>query len=211
MGTSKKYKNIASHYERCLEAYGDSHKGVDWPNEEDALKRYEVMLEVIKEKEKKVSVLDFGCGAAHLYQYIKDTDRTDQIAYTGSDISEKFISLSKKKFPGISFHQLDVLADDLKDFPSFDYLILNGVFTEKQDLSFEEMWDFFTKMLLAIYPLATKGIAFNVMSKAVDWEREDLFHVSTDKLIDFICENLSRNFVLRNDYGLYEYTVYLYK
>ena len=48
-------------------------------------------------------------------------------------------------------------------------------------------------------------------SKNVDWERDDLFHLSLDKLSGFLCEKITRNFVIRNDYGLYEYTVYVLK
>ena len=49
------------------------------------------------------------------------------------------------------------------------------------------------------------------MFKLVDWERDDLFHVSIDELGWFLKNNLSRNFVIRNDYKLYEYTTYVYK
>ncbi len=49
------------------------------------------------------------------------------------------------------------------------------------------------------------------MSKQVDWERDDLFHLPLDQMADFVCGNLSRNFVIRNDYGLYEYTTYVYR
>lgn len=49
------------------------------------------------------------------------------------------------------------------------------------------------------------------MSKDVDWEREDLFHLSLDELSNFLTKEVSRNFIIRNDYGLYEYTTYLYK
>ena len=48
------------------------------------------------------------------------------------------------------------------------------------------------------------------MSKQVDWERDDLFHLPLDLLADYLTRNLSRHFVIRNDYGLYEYTVYVY-
>ena len=88
---------------------------------------------------------------------------------------------------------------------------MNGVFTEKRELSFDEMWEYFTQLIIRTNSLCNKGFAFNVMSKNVDWEREDLFHVSLDLLSDFLCKNINRNFVVRNDYGLYEYTVYIYK
>ena len=41
------YKNLFQHYENCFETHGDNHKGVDWPNKEDAIKRYEIMLNII--------------------------------------------------------------------------------------------------------------------------------------------------------------------
>ncbi|MFT6034498.1 MAG: hypothetical protein ACI9XJ_000064 [Marivirga sp.] len=66
-------------------------------------------------------------------------------------------------------------------------------------------------MVHVLFSKIEKGMAFNVMSKAVDWERWDLFHLSTDVLIDFLAKEVSRNFIIRNDYGLYEYTVYIYK
>jgi len=55
------------------------------------------------------------------------------------------------------------------------------------------------------------GIAFNLMSKHVDWERDDLFHVDLDTIGLFCSEFLSRNFVIRHDYKLFEYTIYCYK
>ena len=88
---------------------------------------------------------------------------------------------------------------------------MNGVFTEKRDLEFDAMFEYMQNLLSLVFDKCKYGIAFNLMSKNVDWEREDLFHVSLDLITGFICKNLTRNFVIRNDYGLYEYTVYVYK
>jgi|SRR5690606_35044526 len=208
----KDYTVIVEHYESCFEKYGDTPKGMDWPNEDDAVKRYGIMLDVVTEKNSTVSLLDFGCGTSHLLEFIyKNEEKYKYINYSGADISSKFITLSKSKFPQINYYCVDILKHGLSNIPSFDYIILNGVFTEKHTLSYDEMWEFFQKMILTLFEKVDKGIAFNVMSKSVDWEREDLFHLSTDVLIDFMTKNLSRNFIIRNDYGLYEYTVYLYK
>jgi SAM-dependent methyltransferase len=210
---SKKYlDSIVKHYENCLDKHGDSHLGVDWPKLEDVNVRYKVMIDVIrfaKEDLHEISLLDFGCGTANLLQFINDK-KIEDINYSGLDISEKFISLCREKFPSFSFYCVDIL-NKKSELPNFDFVVLNGVFTEKRELSFEEMWEYFCKMLYKVFSISNKGIAFNVMSKAVEWEREDLFHVPTDLLIDFLTKNLTRNFILRNDYGLYEYTTYLYK
>ena len=201
---------IVSHYEDCLEKYGDSYLGVDWPNQADALTRYQVMLDVIREKgSSRVRLLDFGCGASHLYDYIL-ANKINHIDYAGLDISEKFVQLSKKKHPQISYYCLDILQSAI-ELPTFDYVVLNGVFTEKRELAHREMWNYFKQMILKVFEIAQNGIAFNVMSSHVDWEREDLFHLPMDKLAEFLVKEVSRNFIIRNDYRLYEYTTYVYR
>lgn len=212
MTQTKKYANIVDHYEKCLEKYGDTHLGVDWPKAEDVDTRYQVMLEGMHFRRRaaaETSLLDFGCGASHLYEYMLRQGLTG-ITYSGLDLSDKFVQLSQQKFPGNQYYCIDLL-DNPNAIPDFDYIVMNGIFTEKRELSFEEMFTYFQALLTAVFNKAKTGVAFNVMSKAVDWERWDLFHLPTDLLIGFVTKNLSRHFIIRNDYGLYEYTVYLYK
>ena len=208
----KKYDNIIAHYEDCLEKHGDSHLGVDWPKIEDVATRYQVMLDIIKFDSLATgspSVLDFGCGTAHLLEFIQKNNYST-IHYSGLDISPKFIGVAKQKFPETSFYCCDVLETPY-ELPVFDYIVMNGVFTEKRALTFDEMWDYFISLITLLFAKSARGIAFNVMSKNVDWERDDLFHVSHDVLTAFLCKNLSRHYIIRNDYGLYEYTVYVFK
>lgn len=58
---------LVRHYEACLARYGDNHRGVDWPVADDVVTRHDVMLDVIRGTRRGVSLLDFGCGAAHLH------------------------------------------------------------------------------------------------------------------------------------------------
>lgn len=199
------YLDIAKHYEECFEKHGDNHLGVDWPNHEDTLKRYQIMLDITTPES---SLLDFGCGTSALYQYAIDT-KQNNFNYSGLDITSAFVEKSKEKFPNQTFYHKDILVDN--DIPNFDYIVCNGTFTEKRDLSYDEMFEFFSNTIKILWNKTNKGIAFNLMSKHVDWERDDLFHVSLDKLGWFLKDNLSRNFTIRNDYKLYEYTTYVYK
>lgn len=203
------YKSIVTFYEKCFDKHGDTHKGLDWPNMPDLIRRYDTMLGVIKEDEKEVSLLDLGCGTAMLYDYIKK-GKKHRIKYAGLDLSLKFIERCKAKFPGIDFYCADILKNPEQIEP-FDYIVMNGVFTEKIDLSYEEMLDYFKKMLRVIFSKTLTGLAFNVMSKQVEWEKDFLFHLPLDTLADFVTKELTRNFVIKNDYGLYEYTTYVYK
>ncbi len=207
----KNYLSIVSHYESCLERHGDTHLGVDWPKKEDADTRYKVMLEIIRREDeaRTVRLLDFGCGASHLYEHIVRCGRRN-IAYSGLDLSEKFVRLSKDKFPANEYYCVDML-DDEAAIPGFDYVVMNGVFTEKRRLTFDEMFSYFKQLVKKVFDKAEVGLAFNAMSKHVDWEREDLFHLPFDLLAGFLKQELTRNFVIRNDYGLYEYTTYVYR
>jgi hypothetical protein len=204
-----KYQSIIDHYESCLAQYGDSHLGVDWPNKQDAERRYRVMLEVIREHKRELTLLDFGCGASHLYSYMQSSSFAE-LEYHGLDASPAFCALSQSKYPANNYYCVDVLAEP-EGLGIFDYIVMNGVFTEKRELEFDEMYEYFKQILHVVFPKVRCGLAFNVMTKAVDWERDDLFHLSIDTLVSFLTKELSRHFIIRNDYGLYEYTVYLYK
>lgn len=204
-----KHRTIISHYEACLARHGDSHLGVDWPNKQDAVKRYAVMLDMIEIHRAEATLLDFGCGASHLYDFLQQSGRSG-ITYHGLDASPAFYELSRNKYPENTYYCLDVIADPEK-LAEFDYVIMNGVFTEKCDLEFHEMLAYFQQVLRTVFSKVRCGLAFNVMSSAVDWERDDLFHLPLDTLAAFLTKEISRHFVIRNDYGLYEYTVYVYK
>src|SRR6185436_16157292 len=84
-------------------------------------------------------------------------------------------------------------------------------FTVKADLTSEQMWSFMESTLRHVWPYVRRGVAFNLMSKIVDWEREDLFHVGFDDCARFLQQLAGRRVRFRADYGLYEYTAYAYK
>ena len=210
--TQPRYRAIVEHYEACLERNGDTHLGVDWPRAEDVPVRHAVMLDVIRRPLPRapVRLLDFGCGASHLYEHIR-AQGTNDISYAGIDLSERFVELSRSKFPDNEYWCMDILADEADSLPRFDYAVMSGVFTERVSLSFDEMLDFFTRTVRRVFELVDVGIAFNLMSEHVDWERDDLFHMPFDTLGAFLTAELSRSFILRHDYGLYEYTTYVYR
>jgi SAM-dependent methyltransferase len=205
----KRYLSLARHYEACFDRHGDNHKGMDWPNQADAEKRYRVMLDVIRPGEQDVKLLDYGCGASHLYDFLA-AKGISRIEYSGLDVSKKFVDFSRAKHPGNQYYHLDLLEGGTLP-AQFDYIVANGVFTEKRELSFDEMFSFFRETVGRLYAGCRRGIAFNVMSKHVDWEREDLFHVPMDAMADFLKRAVSRHYVFRSDYGLYEYTIYVYR
>jgi SAM-dependent methyltransferase len=208
------YKTLQIHYENCLKKHGPNAKGMDWPNPDDLNRRFKVLTDfAFKYSDldtEKIHLTDLGCGIGLLIDYLTNNDLIKLINYKGIDISPLMIEFASQRLPNYNFEERDVLRNKLSENGT-DYIIMNGVFTEKRELTHEQMFDFFTQMITETFKSARKGIAFNVMSTLVDWERDDLFHLGLDQLTEFITKKISRNFIIRMDYGLYEYTVYINK
>lgn len=199
-------------YAEILKMFGDNHKGVYWPKLEDTFTRYRVMTDLIKKDDTnagRISLLDFGCGAGHYFEYLK-TNFPEKINYCGLDITKESVDLCRTKFPENMFYQLNINQEADK-LPYFDYVVMNGVFTVKWDIPKEQMFEYVQETLINTFKVVKVGLAVNFLSTHVDWQREDLFHLEFDKLAGFIYKNLSKKLVIRQDYGLYEYTSYVYR
>lgn len=202
--------SIIDHYEACLERYGDTAQGMDWPNEADLRRRYAIMAELIRDRAEDVDILDLGCGTGMFLDFLEAEGIVPGCRYHGIDVSERMIAVAKNNRPTASFEQRDIISAPLSP-NSTDYVVMNGVLTEKRDLHQEQMAAFARDLISRAFKTARKGVAFNVMSKNVDWERDDLFHWGLDDMSAFLCAEVSRNFIIRNDYGLFEYTAYVYR
>jgi dTDP-4-amino-4,6-dideoxygalactose transaminase len=203
---------ILAHYDRALRQYGDTAQGALWPNAKDRLVRYDVMLDVIANRgEEPIVLCDLGCGTGELLARIRERDLRN-IIYIGVDRSREALAFARAKFPDATFHELDVTAPgaDLTRMDC-DYLVANGLFTVKHVMTHEQMRNFLETTIRNVWPRVRRGIAFNVMSKVVDWEREDLFHASMDDMAQLLHGLAGRRVRMRADYGLYEFTCYAYK
>lgn len=166
------------------------------------------MSEIIKNTERKNSILDFGCGFSHLYKY-EFKKKKAKIDYIGIDAVKSHINYCKKKYPENEY--FNCTLENFFPKKKYDYIFANGVFTVKRELTTKSMDIYVYKSLLRLFKICKIGIAVNFMSINVDWRRRDLFYLSIDKLIKFVTKKLTKKFIIRNDYNLYEYTIYIFK
>jgi hypothetical protein len=103
-----------------------------------------------------------------------------------------------------------MVAQPLPD-RSVDVVVMNGVLTERLALPQEAMIGLAEALVQAAFKTARVGVAFNVMNSHVDWQRHDLFHWSFDELGAFLTARVSRHYAFRADYGLYEYTAFVWR
>jgi SAM-dependent methyltransferase len=190
--------------------HGDTYRGQGWTkSQENTDTRYGVMLDLLGGSNDSVSLLDFGCGTGHLLEYIERRG-IGFIEYSGLDVSDRFVHVARTKFPNVRFYLGDLVHGGV-ELPMFDYIVMNGLFTYKGPLSFDDAATQWQRLITTVMAHARVGVAFNTTSPYVDWQRDDLFHVPIQMLADVVAASACPHFRIRHDYGLFESTVYAYR
>jgi SAM-dependent methyltransferase len=200
-------ERLTRDYPAALAARGITPTGVLWPNAPDLATRFEVLLAPLNLAQRapgeRVRLLDLGCGPGFLLDYLQVNGLLDKVDYVGVDVTEVTMEHARTRWPQHRFELRDVRT---QPFPegSFDYAIICGVFTTRYTNTHEEMAALVEATLQSVWGSVQQGLGFNVMSKHVDWERDDLFHWPLDTAMSFCKSRLSRHVCLRLDYGLWE-------
>jgi len=201
-------KKLHDHYRNTFLKYGATSKGVDWGDKEwTAELRQAKMLEVIKDTAgNTVSLLDVGCGYGALADVIKGCQRN--VAYAGIDVVAEMISEAKKRHPDCEFISGDIMEVDIG---KHDYVVCNGILTQKLETTNLEMDQFANKLIKRMFELCNVAIAFNVMSTKVNYFSNNLYYRNPAELFSWCVSEVSESIKLDHSYPLYEYTIYLYR
>jgi len=198
------------HYEEALARHGDSPQGVDWSGKASQELRFQILSEIADLNGR--SVHEVGCGLGHFVDFL-DANAI-WCAYVGSDISAKMIERARQRLPQIQLYVADILDDDANTPPDWlraDYVMASGIFNVMLDNDRGVWHDFVEAMVTRMLDLADKGIAFNLLTSYVDCENPDLFYLPPGDMLDFCIHDMGHHVVIRHDYPLWEYTVYVYK
>lgn len=187
-----------------------SPEAVLWPNAEDLPHRFHALLNGVDwsrySSEEPLRLLDLGCGPGFLLNYLGHAGLIDRVDYTGVDLNPDVLAAARERWPERRFLERDVRSEPFPD-GLFDYAVLCGVFTVRFSLNEADMRTLLIETLQAIWPSTVDGLAYNVMSKHVDWERDDLFHLPCDDALTIARDFLgTRQVRILHDYGLFEYS-----
>ncbi len=204
-------ESMKLHHEKVFATYGATPRGLDWSEREtDLILRYDKMLDLVQNGQKlnrTPRLLDVGCGYGGLLEHIRA--RNLDIDYSGIDICEPMIVEAKRRLPGVTFFCGDIL--EAKDIGTYDYLVCNGIMTQKLDASIPQMNAFVRSLVRRMYELSSEGVAFNLMSSRVNFMVGNLFYCSPVEILSWCMTELSPNVALNHAYPLYEFTTYVYK
>lgn len=202
-------EGLRDHYAQAFGTHGASPEGVDWGKDQDRANcRYQKMLAVIPTtKKQQVSLLDVGCGYGALLQYAKENNVA--LYYTGIDVVDDMICDARARHKDASFLTGDILELDVK--ARFDYVVCNGILTQKLNVPALEMDEFASLLIRRMFSLCNKGIAFNVMTTKVNFFSNNLYYRNPAELLSWCISEVTRHVRLDHAYPLYEYTMYLYR
>jgi SAM-dependent methyltransferase len=194
---------LLSFYNFHLKKFGDRPEALRW-TPRGQLKRYHTFLEIAPDLNNR-TVLDYGCGTADFYKFLKR--RGINVQYTGADINANFINLAKNKYPECTFKVMSIDEGPLEGY--FDYIFICGVF----NLRVPGVRDDLRNALESLFKHCNKGLALNALSSHAPEKDVELNYTSPEEMVKLAIENLSPSVVLRhdrieNDFTLFVYTSY---
>lgn len=194
-------QRIIERYDARLSEHGTQFSALASGTEERRAVRFQVLSEVgISSGD---SVLDLGCGFGDFAAFL--TDRGIDADYTGYDINPKLIEEAERRYPGRRFEVRDVLEES---FPQFDYVVSSSCFNLcRLD---EDNYGFVERILSTSYEHARKGVSIDFLTSYVDYPSMEGFHYEPERVFA-MAKKLTKRVLLRHDYPLFEFNVYLYR
>lgn len=203
----KEKKEMVQVYLRDLKKFGKNSKAFHWKNKESQKIRFKVLTEAVSKqdlKSSKTSILDVGCGFVDFYAYLKKLGFSGK--YVGTEIVPEFAQAAQERFPEIEVLTQDIYKKPLNE--KFDYVIANGIMNHK----IENIDQYQKKFIKIMFGQAKKCLAFNLASKYRKIKKESSRIHYADPVEYFsYCMSLSPKVILRHDYLLRDFTIFIYR
>ena len=193
-------KALISLYENRYAQMGYDVRTIGWRDRHDQELRFKVLCDIGDLSGS--SICDVGCGFGDLLGYLGD--HFGAFKYTGVDLSPSLVEKARQLHPSNDFQCVDIVEEGLAG--RFDYFLLSGALNFRM----EDNWRLTTDLLTLMFRLANKGVAANFISTYVNYQKPHNYHHSPEQVFSF-ARGLTKWVVLRHDYPLWEFTIYLYK
>ena len=203
MSESSELNKVKNYFADKLEIHGATHRGVDYNSTEAQKARFFQLIRVI-DSSVKYSLLDFGSGYGGMYDYLLQLGHT--LHYAGYDIAEPMILKGRELHP----NNPDCwFTNNIEEVPVVDYAVVSGTFNMKLDADYDAWTKIVIEAINQMNAHASKGIAFNMLTKYSDADkmRSDLYYGDPCFFFDYCKRNFSRNVALLHDYNLYDFTI----
>jgi SAM-dependent methyltransferase len=207
MTESNSLEKVKDYFTEKLNTFGATYRAMDYNSVEAQEMRFFQLTKVI-DAHQKYSLFDFGSGYGAMYDYLVRLGHN--LHYVGYDIVEPMVIKGRELHPD---NPDCWFTSNIEEVPMLDYAVLSGTFNMKLDAGHDSWTKIIIKCLHQMNDHATKGIAFNMLTKYSDSDkiREDLYYGDPCFFFDYCKRNFSLNVALLHDYRLYDFTIIVRK
>jgi len=186
-------------YKEQAATYGVGFRALGWGSREGQELRFKVLCELgIRPGE---SVLDVGCGQGDLLAWVRS--RMLDVRYTGLDVTACLLDTARQRFPDAFFLEGDLFEKILEPH---DCVVASGIFAHAAT----DGYRYAERGIARLYGLAKRGMACNFLHVRAPEKDKGEFYADPCQILKF-CRSLTPWIVLREDYHLRDFTVYLYR
>ncbi|MBP7654455.1 class I SAM-dependent methyltransferase [Candidatus Dependentiae bacterium] len=176
-------ENIKKFYETKLTEHNEDYKILAFENNKTQEIRFSVLLSGIDISGKKI--LDVGCGLCNLVGFLNK--KTSNYIYTGVDIVEKFIEISRKRYPDKKIMHCDIFKNNPFKNNSFDIVIVSGAF----NLRLDNNEKFIKKALKTLFDISKKTVSINLLHPhSPDRENDKFYYYKPSEIIEYLDSEL---------------------
>ena len=192
-------------YERRLREHGHAPATLGWGAGDREHLRFAVMADVV-EQTGATSVLDVGCGFADLHDFLRARGWDGD--YHGIDLVGGLLAVARERHPGLALDEADLAAFRPGEEEAFDVVVASGVFNAR--LAEEDNLVHIERSVRRMFALARRAICVDFMTTHVDFRHPDAWHTDPAWALA-LAQQLSRRFVLRQDYLPYEFALVVHR
>lgn len=150
------------------------------------------------------SILDVGCGFGDLYGEIQK--RKYKISkYVGIDIVQEIIQVAKNRYTNISFKCIDFFKDN--GVVEYDYVFGSGLFF----LSGNDWEAYMLEMIEKMFNVCKFGVGVNYLSSFSRNKDGFSYYANPDSVLKLIMNNITSKVILKHNYRVNDFTIFLYK
>ena len=206
MPVSQDLDQVKSYFDKCIQEYGATSRGVDWNSDASQQLRFDQFLRLFRSD--AFSLLDYGCSYGALAHYL--AGKGLNVDYYGFDILESAIELARELHAD---RPRRTFFSDASQLPVCDYVVASGIFNYKAESSVTEWTDHVLNTLHRFNELSSQGFASNFLTIYSDAEkmRPHLYYADPLILFDYCKRNFSRDVAILHDYEAYDFTILVRK
>ncbi len=201
------HREVRDYYTEKLKQFGATPRGVDWRDGESQELRFAQLMQICGNA-RSGSLIELGCGYGALYLYLRrhgwDFD------YSGYDVAEEMVQAARTTFAADARAKAYVGG---RPSGVADYCVASGIFNVRFAFSDAEWRRYILETLDDMAKAARKGFAFNALTRFADPERMEprLYYADPGDLLTHCLSAYGRRVSLLHGYGLYEFTVLVWK